>query len=281
MNNLNNVMNHKKIVFIGGGNMANAIIDGLLKVKHATGLDFEICVSDRNEPKRQSFIAKGVQAIGPDEAWTVVADADVVVLSVKPQVMKEVCQIIAPHLSTQLVLSVAAGLSVEALQNMLNGYTKIVRSMPNLPSAIGLGATGLFAHHLNDDDKAIVNAIMSASGLVVWLDDENLMHAVTAVAGSAPAYFFYILENMIEKAIQMGLDKDSAKALAIQSLIGAGELAKNAEPATLRAQVTSKGGTTAAALAAFDEKGLAGAIQDGMDACAYRSRELGGILSQG
>lgn len=275
-----NSLHHKKIAFIGGGNMANAIIDGLLKVKTEQGLDFDILVSDRNEPKRASFIAKGVQAVAPDEAHRIISGADVVVLSVKPQVMSEVCQEIVPYLSNQLVLSVAAGLSVDTLMKMLGGYANIVRSMPNLPSAIGLGATGLFANNVSDDDKMMAADIMRASGLVAWLDDEDQMHAVTAVAGSAPAYFFYLLENMIEQAMAMGLDEACAKALAIQSLIGAGELAKTADPATLRTQVTSKGGTTAAALAVFAEQGLGGIMQEGMKACANRSRELGELLSQ-
>ncbi|MDO4440764.1 MAG: pyrroline-5-carboxylate reductase [Moraxella sp.] len=270
-----NILSTKKITFIGGGNMANAIIDGLLKQKHDQGLDFQIAVSDRNEPKRAAFIAKGVQAVSPDEVSAVVSDADVVVLSVKPQVMQQVCGELIPHLSGQLVLSVAAGLTVDALCAWLGGHQRVVRSMPNLPSAIGLGATGLYAKDVSKSDKDMASAIMSASGLVAWLDDESLMHAVTAVAGSAPAYFFYILEHMIDKAIQLGLNADDAKSLAIQSLIGAGELAKSGDPKTLREQVTSKGGTTAAALAVFAEREMGATIQAGMQACADRSIELG------
>lgn len=275
-----NILSAKKITFIGGGNMANAIIDGLLKQKHDQGLDFQIAVSDRNEPKRAAFIAKGVQAVSPDEVSAVVSDADVVVLSVKPQVMQQVCGELIPHLSGQLVLSVAAGLTVDALSAWLGGHQRVVRSMPNLPSAIGLGATGLYAKDVSEMDKELASAIMSASGLVAWLDDETLMHAVTAVAGSAPAYFFYVLENMIEQAVAMGLPPEQAKSLAIQSLIGAGELAKTADPAVLRTQVTSKGGTTAAALSVFAEQGMGQILQDGMKACAHRSRELGELLGQ-
>ncbi|WFF38456.1 pyrroline-5-carboxylate reductase [Moraxella nasibovis] len=275
-----NSLTHKKIAFIGGGNMANAIIDGLLKVKKEQGLAFDVLVSDDNESKRASFIAKGVQAVAPDDAYLIIRDADVVVLAVKPQVMSEVCQEIRSYLSGQLVLSVAAGLSVATLTKMLGGYDKIVRSMPNLPSSIGLGATGLFASQVSDDDKAVASDIMRASGLVAWLDDEEQMHAVTAVAGSAPAYFFYVLENMIEQAVAMGLPPEQAKSLAIQSLIGAGELAKTADPAVLRTQVTSKGGTTAAALSVFAEQGMGQILQDGMKACAHRSRELGELLGQ-
>lgn len=277
---LMSILTNKKIAFIGGGNMANAIIDGLLKLKNCENLSFEIAVSDRNEPKRAAFIAKGVQAVAPEDAPAIIQSADVVVLSVKPQVMGDVCQDITPHLSTQLVLSVAAGLSLDTLVGMLGGYQKIIRTMPNLPSAIGLGATGLYVKSVSQEDKDMADAIMSASGMTAWIDDEHLMHAVTAVAGSAPAYFFYILQHMIDKAVQMGLDATSAKALAIQSMVGAGELAKSGDPQTLRAQVTSKGGTTAAALATFDERQLGSIIQDGMQACADRSVELGQILAQ-
>lgn len=274
------ILSAKTISFIGGGNMASAIIDGLLKLKAQTGLDFEICVSDRNAPKRDAFIAKGVQAVEPSCANKIIERADVIVLSVKPQVMGDVCQSIAPYLSHQLVLSVAAGLSVDVIADMLGGYKRIVRSMPNLPSAIGLGATGLYAKDVSQADKDLADAIMSASGLTVWVDDEILMHAVTAAAGSAPAYFFYILKHMIAKACDLGLNEADAKALCIQALIGAGELAKTNCPSVLQDQVTSKGGTTAAALAVFDEKNMGKIVKDAMTACANRSQELGEILSK-
>lgn len=275
-----NTLDDKKIAFIGGGNMTNAIIDGLLKLKKEQNLNVNLAVSDRHESKREAFVAKGVHSVAPDDAHQITIDADVLILSVKPQVMEEACQSIIPYLSGQLILSVAAGLSVEALTNMLGGYAKIVRSMPNLPSAVGLGATGLFANNISDEDKAVAGAVMRASGIVAWLDDESQIHAVTALAGSAPAYFFYLLEHMIEQAVLMGLNKDTATALATQSLIGAGELAKTTDPALLRTQVTSKGGTTAAALAVFAEQDFGKIMQDGMKACANRSRELGGELGQ-
>lgn len=274
------ILSGKTISFIGGGNMTSAIVDGLLKLKKDTGVDFEICVSDRNPPKCEILTAKGVTAVLPAQADEIIKRADVVVLSVKPQVMAEVCQDIIPHLSDQLVLSVAAGLSIQTLSDILGGYQRIVRSMPNLPSAIGLGATGLYASNVSSEDKYLADAIMSASGITIWVDDEQLIHTVTAVAGSAPAYFFYMLENMISQASKMGMDADDAKALAVQTLIGAGELAKLDNPSTLREQITSKGGTTAAALAVFDEQKMGQIIQKGMVACAARSCELGEMLSK-
>ena len=274
------ILSGKTISFIGGGNMTSAIVDGLLKLKKETSVNFEICVSDRNPPKCDAFTAKGVTAVSPAQADEIISRADVVVLSIKPQVMAEVCQDVVPHLSDQLVLSVAAGLSVRTLSGILGGYQRIVRSMPNLPLAIGLGATGLYATDVSAKDKELADAIMRASGITTWVDDEELMHAVTAVAGSAPAYFFYMLEHMIAQASKMGLNANDAKALAIQTMIGAGELAKTGDPSTLREQITSKGGTTAAALAVFNEQNMGQAIQEGMAACVNRSRELGEMLSK-
>lgn len=274
------ILSKKTVSFIGGGNMTTAIVDGLLQLKKDKGLDFDICVSDRNLSKCDTFTDKGVTAVLPAQADEIIKQADVVVLSVKPQVMAEVCQDVMPHLSDQLVLSVAAGLSVQTLKKMLGGYQRIVRSMPNLPLAIGLGATGLYALNVDLDDKDLADAIMGASGITIWVDDEQLMHTVTAVAGSAPAYFFYLLEQMIGQAINMGLDALDAKALAVQTLIGAGEMAKLGDPSSLREKITSKGGTTAAALAVFDEQKMGQTIQDGMTACAIRSRELGETLSK-
>ncbi|OOR89781.1 pyrroline-5-carboxylate reductase [Moraxella caviae] len=269
------VLKDKTITFIGGGNMAGAIIDGLLAVRAAHDLPFTIAVSDRNADKLAVFDKKGVQTCQPDGVQTFIERADVLVLAVKPQVMLDMCRALPAKLDKQVVLSVAAGLPVSALGEAL-GCENIVRSMPNLPSAVGLGATGLFAkENVSDDDRALAEAVMRAVGITTWVHDEAQMHTITAVAGSAPAYFFYVLENMIAKAVAMGLDEKDAHAFAVQSMIGAGELAKAGDPATLRAQVTSKGGTTAAALAVLAEQGVGEAFGSAMQACADRSCELG------
>lgn len=274
------VLNHKKVVFIGGGNMAGAIIDGLLKAKQSHHLSLKIGVSDFDEVKLAEFEQKGLEISTPPNAGELIAAADVVVLAVKPQVMASVCQDVAKHLDGQLVLSVAAGLSVVSLSQMLGGYLHIVRCMPNLPASVGLGASGLYSQ-TDDESKALAQAIMQASGITVWLSDESLMHAVTAVAGSAPAYFFYVLEGMIQKAVALGLDADDAKALAVQTMLGAAHLAQQGEPDVLRAQVTSKGGTTAAAIDSFTDAHLHQSIDDAMQACVDRSQELGNLLSNG
>lgn len=280
MTDLFNGLQGKTIGFIGGGNMARAIIDGLLKANQEHQLGLNLGVSDPNEDSCQAFAEKGVKACQPQDAHQIIEEADVVVLAVKPQVMREVCASVIPHLSNQLVLSIAAGLSVETLSDMLGGYTNIVRCMPNLPASVGLGASGLYAKSVSDDNRQLADAIMQASGVTAWVDDEQLLHAVTAVAGSAPAYFFYVLENMIAKAVQMGLSKQDAHTLAVQSLSGAGAMAMNANPATLREQVTSKGGTTAAALDSLYADQVGEAFAKAMQACSDRSVELGEILSQ-
>lgn len=271
-------LQNKTISFIGGGNMARAIIDGLLLADKTHQLNLTLCVSDQNADKRADFITKGVQAVEPEQASQIIRPSDVVVLAVKPQVMRQVCAQIAPALSNQLVLSVAAGLSVETLVKFLQGYQKIVRCMPNLPASVGLGASGLFAQGVDDADRHMAQAIMQASGISIWVEDESLLHAVTAVAGSAPAYFFYVLEHMIQKAVQMGLSDKDAHSLAVQSLRGAGLLAKDQDPSILREQVTSKGGTTAAALECLYANKVGESFSQAMQACSDRSLELGLLL---
>ncbi|OOR82883.1 pyrroline-5-carboxylate reductase [Moraxella canis] len=273
-------LNEKTISFIGGGNMARAIIDGLLKAKHEHHLTLNLGVSDSDPSKLDEFIAKGLSAVSPDDAKQIIEGADVVVLAVKPQVMRDVAGSIAPYLNEQIVLSIAAGLSVDTLSDMLGGYRNIVRCMPNLPASQGFGASGLYASNPSEAARLMTQNIMQASGMVSWVEDESLLHAVTAVAGSAPAYFFYVLENMIAKAVEMGLSPEDAHALAVQSMRGAAALAKDQDPATLREQVTSKGGTTAAALDCLYRDDVGGAFARAMQACSDRSFELGQTLSQ-
>lgn len=273
-------LNGKTISFIGGGNMASAIIEGLLKAKREHNLTLDLCVSDQSEEKLAFFAEQGLKTATPDTAAEIVKDADVVVLAVKPQVMREACLPLMALMSSQVVLSVAAGLSVDTLSEMLGGYQNIVRCMPNLPASVGLGASGMFAKAVDQETCQLTDAIMRASGITAWVQDENLLHAVTAVAGSAPAYFFYVLENMIAKAVEMGLSANDAHALAVQSLAGAGELARHQNPAILREQVTSKGGTTAAALNSLYDNQVGQAFAQAMQACSDRSVELGQILSQ-
>lgn len=275
------VLDNKKISFIGGGNMAQALISGLIGCGIQPNL---ITVADPNLSVRDQLSAKGLNTVDPTaDANAAVIDADIVVLAVKPQVMKAVIGAFADALSTQLVISVAAGLSTELLSNMLNGYRNIVRAMPNTPAMIQMGATGLYGtDDISAEQKQLATAVMEASGLVMWVEDEAHMHAVTAVSGSAPAYMFYIIESMVDKGIALGLDTEQASALALQTMIGAAKMALNSAdaPAELRRKVTSPNGTTQAAIESMQANDIGGQIGEAMQACYDRSQALSEEMSQ-
>lgn len=275
------VLDNKKISFIGGGNMAQALISGLIGCGIQPNL---ITVADPNPPIREQLAAKGLNTVDPAaDAKAAVIDADIVVLAVKPQVMKTVVSGFADVLDTQLVISVAAGLSTELLSGMLNGYRNIVRAMPNTPSMIQMGATGLYGtDDISVEQKKLATAVMEASGLVMWVEDEAHMHAVTAVSGSAPAYMFYFIESMVDKGIALGLDREQASALALQTMIGAAKMAMNSDdaPAELRRKVTSPNGTTQAAIESMQANDIGRQIGEAMQACYDRSQALSEEMSK-
>lgn len=265
-----------RIAIVGGGNMARALLGGLL----ARGVDPErIAVSDPDAATRASLAQQyGVNVSADNRA--AVAGAKVVVLAVKPQVMAEVLQPLAPelHLSRPLVISVAAGIRTAELSQWVGPGVPVVRAMPNRPALVGAGATGLYAApEVGDAERAQAAELLAATGIALWVDDEQKLDVVTALSGSGPAYFFRLAELMAEAATQAGLDPVVARQLAAQTLAGAGRLvAAESTPdlAAMRAAVTSRGGTTAAALAHLDEGGLAQLVAGAMRAAAERSREL-------
>lgn len=269
------VLNHKKISFIGGGNMAQALISGLIScgVKPAM-----ITVADPSSDVRQQLAAKGLNTVDPTaDATAAVIGADLVILAVKPQVMKAVVSGFVDVLDEQLIVSVAAGLSTEVLSSMLGGYRNIVRAMPNTPAMIQMGATGLYATaNTSVEQKQLATAAMEASGLVMWVDDEAHMHAVTAVSGSAPAYVFYFIESMIDSGIALGLNKEQASALAMQTVLGAATMAMGSDdaPSELRHKVTSPNGTTQAAIESMQDNEIGRQIGEAMQACYDRSQAL-------
>lgn len=272
------LLNDKKIIFIGGGNMAQALISGLL----GRGAKPEaITVSDPSADIRAQLADKGIKGVDPvgepEVAKQAVAQADVVLLAVKPQVMKQVVASFADVLKSQLVISVAAGLSTDNLSYMLQGYRNIVRAMPNTPAMIQMGATGLYAGaDISENHRQLAYEMMAASGLVMWVEDEEQMHAVTAVSGSAPAYFFYFIESMIAGAMELGLDRKQAAALAMQTALGASQMsiASDETPAELRRKVTSPNGTTQAAIESMQANQIGEHIQQAMRACYERSQAL-------
>lgn len=275
------VLDNQKISFIGGGNMAQALISGLVSCGVKPSL---ITVADPNSEAREQLAAKGLNTVDPTaDAKAAVIDADIVVLAVKPQVMKAVVGSFADALDKQLVISVAAGLSTELLSNMLGGYKNIVRAMPNTPAMIQMGATGLYGtDNISAEQKQLATAVMEASGLVMWVDNEEHMHAVTAVSGSAPAYMFYFIESMVDGAVALGLDKEQASVLAMQTMLGAAKMAMNSDdaPAELRRKVTSPNGTTQAAVESMQANDVAGQIIEAMQACYDRSQALSEEMSK-
>jgi pyrroline-5-carboxylate reductase len=262
------------IVFIGAGNMASALMGGLIARGMPAG---QITAIDPSPTQRAQVASQhGVRSQATVDA-AVLGNA-VVVLAVKPQQMREAVDAIAPLLGDQLVLSVAAGVRASDLSRWLNGHQRIVRTMPNTPALVGLGATGLAAlAGTPDADRNQAEAIMGAVGCTVWVSDESLLDAVTALSGSGPAYVFRFIECLIEGGQGLGLNAEQARTLALQTVLGAAQLAASSdEPVSvLRERVTSKGGTTAAALAVFESGHWPALVARAMAAAEQRSGELG------
>ncbi len=276
-----------KIAFIGGGNMATALIGGMLKQGFAAA---DISAVEPFEAARAKLTTQFgiVCAAAPSAA---LVTADVILMAVKPQNMRDAAATVAPFLTTQLIISIAAGMRIVDLARWLGGtsgvspmpYASIVRCMPNTPALIGMGITGLYAAPAVDAaQRASTERILRAVGDVVWVDSEALIDPVTAVSGSGPAYVFYFLESMAEAGVHLGLAPDDAKRLALATFSGAAQLAAQSPDdfATLRAKVTSKGGTTEAALRVMMERQVKAAIGSAMVAASARGTELGEMLGR-
>jgi len=272
-----------KITFIGGGNMATALIVGMKKQGFsAAGIQVVEPFDAAREKLTESFGIRCAPAID-----VAALNCEVIVLAVKPQQMKEalapIRNAIAGKLNGQLVISIAAGLRLADIGRWLGGHDKLVRAMPNTPALIGAGITGLFADATVDrEGRDTAEKILHAVGRTLWVDDEALMDVVTAVSGSGPAYVFYFIEALQDAGIGLGLPAEAARLLALETFLGASRLAADSEDpvGVLRERVTSKGGTTAAALAAFAATGLAAGIAKGVEAATARGRELCEQLGQ-
>ncbi|HEY1996205.1 pyrroline-5-carboxylate reductase [Paraburkholderia sp.] len=264
-----------KIAFIGGGNMAAAIIGGL--IRHGVAPADLYAIDPNEEARKRSEQQFGIRTgAAADGALT---SFDAVVLAVKPQILKSVAEALAAHLgATQVVISIVAGIRAADLSRWLNGHERIVRVMPNTPALIGMGVAGLAATGSVDEaDRALATQVLDAVGKTVWFDDEAKIDAVTAISGSGPAYVFYFIEALEEAARQLGMDAAQGRALAVATFTGAAQLAAQSDepPGVLRERVTSKGGTTAAALASFDASGVKDAIVRGVLAADARAKEMG------
>jgi len=263
------------ITFIGGGNMATAIIGGLADGGHL------IQVVEPHAEKREQLVADfGVTAL-PALPGAFNA-SDIIVLAVKPQVLGEVCRSLAPVLGGALVISIAAGVGIAAMARWL-GSERIVRVMPNTPAMVGQGVSGLYAAaNVTQADRDNATAIMAAVGATTWLAAESGIDDITSVSGSGPAYVFYFIESMIAGAVQAGFAEDEARRLVLATFEGAVTLAQQSPlpVATLRQNVMSKGGTTERAILRFEAEGVKPAIVAGMVDCRARSVELGIELSK-
>lgn len=268
-------MNNTTLTFIGGGNMAGSLIGGLI----ADGWD-PACIKVADTSTQRLRQLSEQFAITTTTSNSDAANhADVIVLAVKPQVMKSVAQEIASTVSQQqsLVISIAAGIPAAALDNWLGNSVAIVRTMPNTPALVQSGATALYANtHVSEDQRSIAESILRAVGVAIWVDDEAQMDAVTALSGSGPAYFFLFMEALQVAGQELGLPENTARLLALQTAFGAAKMAleSDEDAATLRRQVTSPGGTTESAIETFQEGGFETLVSKALLAAADRSREL-------
>jgi pyrroline-5-carboxylate reductase len=267
-----------KVSFIGGGNMAAAIIGGLI----ASGTQpTDIEVVEINADARAQLSAR----------FGVVTHTDLsqarlhglIVLAVKPQTLPDVAAALASRLAGQLVVSIAAGVRVADLARWLGGHNRIVRAMPNTPALVQAGITGLFAASVvGQDARSQAEAVLRAVGGVVWVDDEPQLDLVTAVSGSGPAYVFYFIESLESAAAAQGLPPETARQLALQTFFGAAKLALESgeEPGVLRQRVTSRGGTTERGIAVLEAAAVNLAISQAVEAASRRSAELGDELGR-
>lgn len=261
------------LAFIGGGNMAAAIVGGLVRAGRAPG---SIVVVDPGAAQREKLTREfGVQTLAAADAS--LAQADTVVWAVKPQLFAEAAAPCAAHVGSALHLSVMAGIRSDAIARA-TGSERIVRSMPNTPALIGQGIAGLYARGaVTPADKATVEAVLAPTGRTLWVAREEDLDAVTALSGSGPAYVFYFVEAMIAAAREMGLPPEQGKALALATFAGATALASSSDepPEMLRDRVTSKGGTTHAALTSMEASAVKPAIVAAIKAAQRRAKELG------
>ncbi len=266
-----------KITFLGGGNMATALIGGLLNHGFPSSDIAVIEIGAENRARLERNFR--VQCSAAPDAANMHCDA--LLLAVKPQQMREACAPLLPFLKQQLIISIAAGVRLVDLARWLGGYDRLVRAMPNTPALIGAGLTGLFSHpSVSEAERLGAERVLQAGGSTVWVNDEAQIDAVTAISGSGPAYVFLFIEALQQAAAELGFSPKQARQLSIETVLGAAKLAAQSdEPASvLRERVTSKGGTTEAALRVMAERCVKDGIVAGAMAANARGAELGLLL---
>ena len=274
-------MSNSKIAFIGGGNMARSLIGGMI----ATGISNQnISVSEPRADLRKTLNEDfGVNA--SEENAPVAKGADVVVLAVKPQILQEVVTPLGSLVAEArpLLISVAAGVTSSSIERWVGGGPALIRVMPNTPALIGAGISALYANsNVSGDQRALGERIMAAVGKTIWIKEETLMDAVTAVSGSGPAYFFYVMQAIHDAAVREGLDAQTARLLSLETALGAARLAVESteDPGSLQTQVTSPGGTTEAAINVLNNSGVRDALQQAVSAARARGGELAELLDR-
>lgn len=274
-------MSETQIGFIGGGNMAASLIGGLVTDGWDTNA---IHVSDPDSERLAYLHERFAIQTHQDNNATVNA-ADVLVLAIKPQLMADIMSPLADSISTKqpLLISIAAGITLANLSRWCGGYKTIVRSMPNTPALVQSGATGLYADpSVNTGQRDLAETVMRAVGLTLWVENESQIDAVTAISGSGPAYFFYIMEAIEQAGVNLGLSTENARLLTLQTAFGASKMALESpdNPEILRQKVTSPGGTTERALSILDQGDLKKLFSQALSGAYERSQELANILGQ-
>jgi pyrroline-5-carboxylate reductase len=268
-------MKTQKIGFIGGGNMATSLVSGLIASGHEPG---SIRVSDIS-PEQLKSLAERLKVNVTPSNETVVNESDVVVLAVKPQIMRDVAKQIAPAIQQRkpLVVSIAAGIRERSLSAWLGADIAIVRCMPNTPALVLTGATALHANDkVSTEQRTIAENILRSVGIALWVKDEKELDAVTAVSGSGPAYYFLLMEAMEQAAVNLGLTEETARLLVLQTALGAAKIAleSSESPELLRKRVTSPGGTTQRAIETFQQGGFTDLVAKALNAARDRSIEM-------
>jgi pyrroline-5-carboxylate reductase len=272
-------MGSESIAFVGGGNMAASLMGGLI----AGGWDAAaIRVAEPRVERRAELAERFGVAVGADNAGAV-DRASVVVLAVKPQVLQAVCREVGPTLAAQgpLIISIAAGAREPDIRRWLGYDAAIIRSMPNTPALVGSGATALYANpFVSPAQRDLGESVLRAVGMTLWVLDEALLDVVTALSGSGPAYFFLVMEALEDAGARLGLERVTARLLTLETALGAARMAleSSEEPATLRARVTSPGGTTERAVDRLEAAGVREAFVSALEAARARAVELGDSL---
>ncbi len=268
----NEKLDTTRIAFVGAGNMARSLVGGLIASGYAPS---DICASDPSIEQRNVIEALGVATFAENDP--AIEGADVIVAAVKPQVMAGALASLTNRNESQLLISIAAGVPIRSLEAWTSGEQPIVRCMPNTPALLGVGVTALYANtSVTSDQLATAQHILEAAGKVLWVTDETQLDAVTAVSASGPAYFFYLMEAMVAAGVELGLERETAMFLTLETAYGAACMARDGDPSPeiLRRNVTSPGGTTERALSILNDTDVSGSIKQALAGAARRAQEL-------